>query len=367
MTAKLLPAVVALVVFSCNSSVVAAEQSAPKPHNRAEATAPRGIEDVRKVRIGGIDQWITVRGKDRRNPILLYLHGGPGFTMMPISWHFQSGWEDYFTVVQWDQRGSGRTYTENDPKLVEPTLNHERYVADTEEFIQWLQREYGKNKIFLVGHSWGSSLGLTIARKHPEWLYAYVGIGQVTNSRESERRGWQFAMDEARRANNAEAVRELQGIAGYGKPGHPIVLKDLYVQRKWLGFFGGAVFGRHDYDTEVGAVRLSPDYTDADVASFGKGNDFTQTRLLAALLETDLSTITRLDCPLIIFAGRHDHNVSSEVAAEWFAQVRAPSKQLVWFENSAHVPPTEEPGKTLVSLVRYARPFAERAGDAAPM
>src|SRR5262249_16374437 len=152
----------------------------PRPHNRAEATkiiadlrhivTPRGIEQLRKVRIGGIDQWISVRGKDRRNPILLYLHGGPGFAMMPTSWTYQAGWEDYFAVVQWDQRGSGKTYGASDPKSVEPTLTYERYLADTEEMIRFLRREYGKDKIFLLGHSWGSALGLSIAEKHPEWL-----------------------------------------------------------------------------------------------------------------------------------------------------------------------------------------------------
>jgi hypothetical protein len=93
---------------------------------------PEGIERLEKVRVGGIDQWISIRGLDRRNPILLMLHGGPGYTTMPLSWYFQRGWEEYFTVVQWDQRGSGKTYTSNDPAAVEPTLTLDQVNADTD-------------------------------------------------------------------------------------------------------------------------------------------------------------------------------------------------------------------------------------------
>ena len=371
--------VVRLAIAAALSIAAATVSHAESPgaHNRAEATkiiddlrhivTPNGVEELRKVRIGGIDQWISVRGRDRRNPILLYLHGGPGFAMMPISWTWQSAWEDYFTVVQWDQRGSGKTYGESDPKVVQPTLTFDRYVADTEELIQWLQLTYGKQKIFLLGHSWGSALGLMVAQKHPEWLHAYVGMGQVTDGARSERLGYEFALDAARRDHNAEAIKALEAIPDYAKPGHPLVLRELYVQRRWLGYYGGVVYGHHGFDADVGAISLSPDYTDADMHAFDLGLDFTEDTLLAPLLQRDLSTITELRCPLILFAGRHDYNVSSVVAADWFAHVRAPSKQLVWFENSAHVPVMEEPGKALVSLVRYARPIAERAGDAAPM
>ena len=114
---------------------------------------------------------------------------------------------------------------------------------------------------------------------------------------------------------------------------------------------------------ESDLAKLSPDYTDKEISHIWDGNKFTEQHLLVDLLSRDLSTIRELACPLIIFAGRHDYDVNSQVAAEWFATVKAPSKQFVWFENSAHLAMTEEPGKFLISLVRYARPIAERAGD----
>jgi proline iminopeptidase len=361
-------------IAATNTNAAANPAATPvAPINRADATrivadmrhitSPQGVERLEKVSIGGIDQWVSIRGLDRRNPVLLMLHGGPGYVSMPLSWYFQRGWEEYFTVVQWDQRGSGKTYVSNDPAKVAPTLTREQVVADTQEMILWLRKEFHKDKIFVLGHSFGTFLGLTVAQKHPEWLHAYIGMAQLTNSPESERRGWRFAMAHAQAAHNEQAVRELQSIAPYAAEGKPVTLPDLFKQRKWLQFYGGAIVGRSDFEVESAAVHLSPEYTDADVRLWGKGNDFTEQALLADVINTDFSKVTRLECPLILFSGRHDYNVSSEVGAEWFEKVRAPSKRLVWFENSAHEVMDEEPGKLLVSLVQYARPIAERAGD----
>lgn len=350
--------------------------NAQKPASRAEAVkivedlrrivSANGIERTQAVRIGGIDQWISVRGSDRRNPILLMIHGGPGYVTMPTSWYFQRGWEDWFTVVQWDQRGAGKTYAANDPAVVAPTMKRERMVADAEELVAWLRREFGKEKIFVLGHSWGSLLGIELARRHPNWLHAYIGSGQITDSLESERRGWRFAMDAAKADNNAQAIRELEALAPYAAPGKPPKLADIYAQRKWLGHYGGAVHGRRNFDHESAATRLAPEYTDADLRAIWKANDFSAEHLLADVLATDLSGYTRFSVPIVLLNGRHDYNVSSSAAAEWFEKVRAPSKQLVWMENSAHESFHEEPGKVLVALVRYARPFAEKVGDAAP-
>jgi pimeloyl-ACP methyl ester carboxylesterase len=351
---------------------VAADE-APGPHTRSDATkimsemrrivTTNGVERLEAVRIGGIDQWLNIRGQDRRNPVLLMIHGGPGFVAMPLSWYFQRGWEEYFTVVQWDQRGAGKTYTSNDPAKVGPTLTAERMYADADEVIAWLRKEFGKDKIFVLGHSWGSAIGLTVAQRHPEWLHAYIGMGQMTNSPESERRGWQFALARAKADHNEKAVRELQSLAPYAVDGKPMALRDLFLQRKWLDYYGGAVLGRRNFDAESGAVRLSPEYTDADVKSFGAGNEFSEKYLLAGAIMTDFSQVRALGCPLILFSGRKDYNVSSAVGAEWFEHVQAPAKRLVWFENSAHEIMDEEPGKVLLSLVEYVRHIAERAGD----
>lgn len=362
-----------LAVTGFSVSAQAAEPSGPAPHNRAEAVriiadlrkvvADDGIERLEKVRIGGIDQWVSIRGNDRRNPVLLMLHGGPGWVAMPTSWYFQRGWEEYFTVVQWDQRGAGKTYVANDPAQVAPTMSRERMVADSEEMVAWLRREFGKDKIFVMGQSWGSYLGLELARRRPEWLHAYIGIGQISNAPESERRGWAWTLQQARDDGNTEAVAELQGLAPYAQGSAPVPLEDLFKQRKWLNHYGGMVHNRRGGDAEAAAIKLSPEYTDQDVAGVWKGNDFSMQHLLSEVLTLDMSVVRELKVPLFLFEGRHDYNVSSELAAQWFGTVKAPSKQLVWFEQSAHEVMIEEPGKTLLTLVQQVRPIAERAGD----
>ncbi|MBA8680209.1 alpha/beta fold hydrolase [Stenotrophomonas tumulicola] len=366
---------IAVAGLACIPASVSAA-AVPAPHNRTEATAivaemrrvvaDNGIERLEKVRIGGIDQWVSIRGNDRRNPVLLMLHGGPGWVAMPTSWYFQRGWEEYFTVVQWDQRGAGKTYSANDPHTVAPTMTRERMVADTEEMVAWLRREFEKEKIFVLGHSWGSYLGLELAQRRPEWLHAYIGMGQVSNAPESERRGWSWTLQQARRDGNAQAIAELEALAPYAQGSAPVPLDSLFKQRKWLNHYGGMVHNRKGGDAEAAAISLSPEYTDLDVAGVWKGNDFSTQHLLADVLTLDMTTVRSLDTPLFLFLGRHDHNVSSALAAEWFQAVQAPRKQLVWFEQSAHEVMIEEPGKTLLTLVQQVRPIAERAGDVAP-
>ncbi|WP_233166347.1 alpha/beta fold hydrolase [Archangium sp. Cb G35] len=328
--------------------------------------APEGLERTEKLRIGGIDQWVSVRSRDPRNPVLLVLHGGPGWVAMPTSWYFAHGWDEFFTVIQWDQRGAGKTYVANDPATVAPTLTVERMHADAEELVKWARKTFGKEKIFVLGHSWGSILGLTLAERHPEWLHAYIGVGQGIDARESERRGWTWTMEQARAAKNEEAIRDLESIAPYAVGGKPLPVKDVLVQRRWLNFFGGAAYRRPNASFEAAAVNLSPEYTDEEVRQVWTAEAFSVERLLSAILTADLKHVKRLKTPLILFLGRHDHNVSAAVAAEWFAGVKAPSKKLVWFEQSAHELMAEEPGKVLLSLVRDVRPIAERAGDVAP-
>ncbi|WP_267224014.1 alpha/beta fold hydrolase [Dyella silvae] len=351
---------------------VRAEAPSP-PRDRSEAVkiiadmqrivAPNGIDRHEKVRIGGIDQWVSIRGNDRRNPVLLMLHGGPGWVSMPTSWYFQRGWEEYFTVVQWDQRGAGSTYAANDPAAVAPTMTPERMVADTEEMVTWLRKELGQKKIFLLGHSWGSYLGMEIARRHGDWLYAYIGIGQMTNMPESERQGWTFAMDEARKAGNAQAIRELQSIAPYATGAAPESLAHVMIQRKWLDQFGGMVYQRTGGDAESAAMSLSPAYTDSDLKAIDTASQYSIEKLLSTALTVDFSDVRHLDCPVFLFLGRHDHNVSSSLGEAWYGNLQAPSKRLVWFENSAHEVMVEEPGKTLVSLVAYVRPLADESTD----
>lgn len=350
-------------------------QTTVGPNNRAEAikiiaglreiVSPTGLQAIETISIGGIKQVVSIRSQDLRNPVIIYFHGGPGFVEMPLDWWWGRGWDEYFTVIHWDQRNAGKTYVAsgpNDPTLLTP----DRFQRDAEELVQWARKRFDKQKVFVLGHSWGSMLGLKLAAAHPEWLHAYIGMGQITNGPESERRGWTWTMDQARKAKNTEAVRDLESIAPYAAPGKPVSVEAILIQRKWLNTFGGAAWRRPGSEFEAAAIKLAPEYDDDDVRNAFKGQSAVTSALLPTVLGTDLSTINKLRSPLLLLLGRHDINVSSEVAAEWYSRVKAPSKRLIWFERSGHHVTSEEPGKLLNALITHARPIAAKAGDVAP-
>lgn len=331
-----------------------------------KVVTPNGVEENLLVPIGGTNQWVSVRGRDRRNPILLVIHGGPASPEMPMSWAYQSPWEDYFTVVQWDQRGSGKSYLANDPEGIGPSLSLNRIIEDAHELVGFLQQRYSKSKVFVLGHSWGSEVGLSLAYQHPELLYAYIGMGQIVSGQENERIGYALTLAAAKAADNETAVRELEAIAPYPNSDGSVTLNKIDVDRKWSNFFGGLTAGRSDFQYAANTWQLSPDYTDADVNAISLGSKLSLVRLLPDMTNFDFSRITDFGTPIIIFAGRHDTTTPPKPVVDWFGKVRAPVKKLIWFENSSHEMLVEEPGRTLVHLVDDVLPLATDEKTIAP-
>jgi pimeloyl-ACP methyl ester carboxylesterase len=287
------------------------------------------------------------------------IHGGPASPELSNRWLFEDPWTDYFTVVEWDQRGAGKTYGLNDPETVGPTITKERMIEDAEELTAWLRKTYDRPKIFVMAHSWGTILGLSLAQRHPDWLYAYVGVGQMINSREAEKIGYDFALDAARADHNETAIKELTGIAPYPAADGAITLEGIGTQRKWNLYYGGLTYGRNSYAFWDRAQALSPDYSAEDVANIDKGSALSLPRLLPEMTTVNFERVTRLDCPVVMFAGRHDYTTPSVLVERWIRRVKAPSKKLVWFENSAHMLWAEENGKVLVHLVQDVLPYAK--------
>lgn len=342
----------------------------PDPHailgEVGRIVSPNGVDEAKAVEIGGIRQWITVRGRDRRNPILLLIHGGPAAPELPNRYLFEAPWTDYFTVVEWDQRGSGKTFELNDPQKVAPTMSEERIVADAEELVAYLRTTYSKKKIFVMGHSWGTVVGMKLAQRRPDWLYAYIGVGQIINMREGETIGYDWALSQARKAGDAQAVNELTAIAPYPEADGAIPVGKIGVERAWSVRYGGLTHGRAGYDFWENAEKLSPDYSQADFKAIDQGSAFSIPKLLPDLAATDFTQLKQLHCALIIFAGRYDFTTPTEPVKRWFDRLSAPKKRFVWFDNSAHMMFAEEPGRVLMHLVEDARPLAVAAGDAAP-
>lgn len=343
--------------------VVAAPSAAVPDPNAVLAVvgkvvSPNGIDESKAVEIGGIRQWITIRGRNRSNPILLVIHGGPGAPDLPESYLYERQWEDYFTVVQWDQRGAGKTYALNDPKAVEPTLTPDRMVQDAEELTAYLRKTYSRQKIFVLGHSWGSYLGLRLAQLRPEWLYAYIGAGQMIDFAAQERAGYDWVLEKAKADGNAQAVKELEAIAPYPETDGSTPIDKINIERKWSVHYGGLTYGRSSYDIWEDAEQISPDYSEADFKAIDRGSALSFRHLFPQMTRINLASSTRFGCPIIIFAGRFDYTTASAPVKAWFDKVTAPSKRWVWFENSAHMMYLEEPGRTLVSLVQEALPMA---------
>ncbi|HET7175606.1 MAG TPA: alpha/beta hydrolase [Gammaproteobacteria bacterium] len=354
--------------FGLTLSLSATAAGAPKTFTQDDAKAiigdlqrvvtPRGIDVRQQITLGGIQQWITVRGRDDSNPILLFIHGGPAAPEMPTSWTFQNDWEDFFTVVQWDQRGAGKTYLANDPAKVGPTMTPDRMVEDAAELVQYLRSTYHKDKIFVLGHSWGSYVGLRLAHEHPAGLYAYIGMGQIIDMREQERLDYEWTLAAAEAAHNVEAVKQLKAIEPYPDAQGQVTLDAIGTERNWNLYYGGLSYGRDSYDYYFHAGKLSPDYSDADYKAIDQGSGFTLPALLPELMRADFTKTTEFKCPIIIFNGRHDTTVSAVLAGNWFKTVHAPVKKLVWFENSAHMMQIEQPGLVLMHLVDDVRPLA---------
>jgi pimeloyl-ACP methyl ester carboxylesterase len=328
--------------------------------NAQSIVTPDGVQENFVVTLGGARQAVSVRGAHRANPLLLFVHGGPGSVEMPMAWSFQRPWEDYFTVVQWDQRGAGKSYPLNDPKVLAPTMTLDRYRDDAIELIQLLARRYGQRKVILMGHSWGSAVGLAVAARRPDLLHAYVGVGQAIDWRENERVGLAWALEQARAHHNEQAVRELEALKPYPDSG-PFTIEKADAWRKWAIGWGSLAAYRTNADFYFDTTKISPEYTPADRKAWDDGSGFSVATLWPRLADMSFAKLRKIQVPVVLFLGRHDYTVPAPIAAAWFDRLDAPQKKLVWFEHSSHLPMIEEPGRTFVALVEYVRPLAERA------
>lgn len=319
--------------------------------------SPNGLQESYEKTIGGIKQWIYVRGQDKSNPIIIFIHGGPASPMSPVMWMFQRPIEEYFTVINYDQRAAGKTYNANDTVNLSASININQYVSDVIELAAFIEKKYKKRKIILIGHSWGTIIGMNAALKRPDLFYAYVGIGQVINTMDNERLSFDYAVKEAKQKNNGNALQELMSIAPY--PGNqPITRERIIIARKWPQYYGGLSAYRHNFFYYFNAPLLSPEYTENDVEAINKGSLYTLGKILPEFLNVDFKYVTKFPIPIFMFMGRHDYTTPTVPTEQWLQKVNAPFKKSIWFENSAHLIPLEEPGKMLMTLVNDVRPYA---------
>jgi pimeloyl-ACP methyl ester carboxylesterase len=307
------------------------------------------------IRIGGIDQWIEVRGRDAANPLLLYLHGGPGASMKAVRHTFQDAWEERLTVVHWDQRGVGRTFRGTGTK-VRATMNMAQMLADAEDLIRHLLARFGKQKLILLGHSWGSALGITLAKRIPDLLSAYVGVGQVVNMVANEAATYAHVLARARAAGHRRAVRSLERIGPVTTDGPwRAVRRKIATQRYWLHAFGGCMRGSKSIWPLFKPMFDDPDQSWLDLVAHFRGLLFSTDALGEEFLGFDAARLGYdFAVPLYFLEGRHDINTPSELAFAYFEKLRAPRKEFIWFEQAAHDVPYAERERFLAEVLRLA-------------
>jgi pimeloyl-ACP methyl ester carboxylesterase len=300
---------------------------------KTRITSAAGIASIEKVKLGGVDQWIEIRGEDRAKPILLFLHGGPGFPQMPFA-HLNADLEKHFVVVQWDQRGAGKSYGWSSPN---DTMRVAQFVSDTHEMTQLLLRRFNAPKCYLVAHSWGSLFGALTAACYPELFYAYVSIGQVALLPETQQVRYNFALDCARNDNNTKAVAELTRI---GPPPHNL-WDHCKVMEKWVNHYSA------EENQPIAPSRFfrlafaSPAYSWPDLVKIPFGFSYSFKHLWREIFyELNLfDQAPRIQPPVYFLLGRHDTVVTTDVVQNYFDQLDAPGgKQMIWFENSGHWP-----------------------------
>ena len=328
-------AMIALLIFAAAVALLVAIRAVwqHRAAERIRISSSNGIDVVEKVQLGGVDQWIQIRGHDRSKPILLFLHGGPGFPQMPFS-HLNAELEKTFVVVQWDQRGAGKSYSWSIP---DESMRVAQFVSDTGELAQLLSRRFNQPKCYLVAHSWGSLIGALAAAQHPELFYAYVSIGQLAGLPETQQVRYQFALGSAEKENNEKAVTELKRI---GAPPHDS-FDSCKTMERWVSHYSAE---EHQSTPPSKFIRLafaSPAYSWVDLFKIPLGVKYSFEQLWREIFyESNLfEEAPRIDVPVYFLVGRHDLVVSADVAQRYFEALEAPAgKQLVWFEESAHWP-----------------------------
>jgi len=308
-------------------------------------TIPGSISVIEKVMLGGQEQYLIIRGVDRNKPVMLFLHGGPGSPEYSFMKEKNRGLEKDFVMVYWEQRGAGKSYSN---KIPASSMNIAQFISDTRELSLLLAKRFKKDKIYIMGHSWGSLLGILTANKYPELYYAYFGIGQVCNQYKAEKIAYAWVKEQAQIQNNKHALEGLSKITMPDSTATSAEWSDyLMTERNYVSQFGGGV--THTMTNMFPLVKIllnTKEYTVGDKINFLKGSLYSLDHLWPEVIKCNLfQDIDSMRLPVYIFQGKYDHQTSYVVAKDFYNQLKAPHKEFFTFEHSAHSPVMEEPDK----------------------
>lgn len=340
---------VGLPLVALGARLWSSQGSTPPIRDEWGRPQPEGIASLEQVRLGGVDQWVLIRGRSIHNPLLVYLSGGPGVSELPWVRHFNAPLEEHFLVVQWDQRGAAKSYGALKDR---DALTLDQFVSDASELLELLTSRFSQEKVFLVGHSWGSILGVLLAQRRPERLHAYIGTGQQVNFLENDTLSHLRAYELAIRYGDTGTLTKLARI---GPP--PYTGPDMTRRYMTLMSLASRHAGRRNITPEMLlSVLKAPEYSLRDKVHLFLGLKETFPLVYPQLAGVDLEAqVPRLEVPVWFLLGREDYVTPSEIAARYFEKLEAPSKTLLWFEHSGHSPPFEEPDRFNAILGQQVR------------
>jgi pimeloyl-ACP methyl ester carboxylesterase len=304
------------------------------------------------IQINGVEQGMFIKSRNIQNPVLLFVHGGPGMPEYWLTQRYPTGLEDHFTVVWWEQRGAGLSYN---PDISPETMTAEQFIADTIEVTRYLLNRFGKEKIYLMGHSWGSTIGIQAAAQAPELHHAYIGMGQISNQLQSEQLAYEYALAQYRNNGNLRMLRKLEAAPpamAVPLPAAYEALRDEYMHDLGIGT-------TREMTSVITGIFLPSwqfrEYTLAEKVNLWRGKVNSRSRdfgLWDAMLTTDLSQqVTKLAIPAYFFHGQYDYTCAYPLARAYFDKLQAPVKGFYTFDESAHSPIFEEPEKALKILL----------------
>ena len=305
------------------------------------------------IEIGGIRQGFFIRTENLENPVMLFLHGGPGSPELPLLIPYETSerLEKYFTVCYWEQRGAGMSFNGS---IDIATMTVGQMVEDTRQMTAYLQQRFKQEKIYLMGHSWGSYLGIKTIEKYPENYLAYIGIGQVSHQVESEKLAYDYMLQHATEINDNNAVEKLKKY-DRNAPDFPstqyLMIRSLLMNQYEIGMM----------HQDISMVKILKDmlffkgYTFSEKINYARGSMFSINVLFNHVLQDNLfESSVSFEVPVCIAHGKYDYQVSYALAHEYLDQIEAPAKAFITFENSAHSPIIEEPEKFVQTVREFA-------------
>jgi pimeloyl-ACP methyl ester carboxylesterase len=311
---------------------------------------PHSVAEAQYLNLGGVDQWVMTRGaKTQSNPILILLHGGPGISET-IFWRYSNSLvlEQEFTVVYWDQRGSGKSY---DPNPSKETMTVEQFIQDLDELVDTLLRRFDKQKVVIFGHSWGSVLGALYCSKFANKVQCYVGCAQIGDWAASEKETYQFVLEEMEQRFHRRALCELHQV---GPPPHD--WDGLYTQRKWLSELEGDMSRWNGLRILYMHLKV-PEASLTELFRFWKVLHFSIDAMWSEVSTINLvKQVPQLEMPTYFLLGRLDHCISPQNSMEFVDTLKAPRKEVYWFEDSHHLPFMDEPDRFNSIMTSVIRP-----------